>query len=120
MKMSPVGAPDVPVVVGRPVMRGEDQSPRIPPRERRGVFLRPVAVGVLDPVREMSVDQGEMSAFELNTVRIRDADGAEGVGYTYTVGRNGGAIDAVLRREIAEIVRHRSHLLGRRAPPGTR
>jgi L-alanine-DL-glutamate epimerase-like enolase superfamily enzyme len=47
---------------------------------------------------------GEMSAFELNTVRIRDGEGAEGVGYTYTVGRNGGAIDAVLRRELCEIM----------------
>jgi hypothetical protein len=27
--------------------------------------------------------QGTMSAFELVTVRIRDADGAEGLGYTY-------------------------------------
>lgn len=32
---------------------------------------------------------GEMKAFELITVRIRDSDGAECVGYTYTVGRNG-------------------------------
>jgi L-alanine-DL-glutamate epimerase-like enolase superfamily enzyme len=47
---------------------------------------------------------GEMRAFELNTVRVRDADGAEGVGYTFTVGRNGAAVDAVLVREIAEIV----------------
>ncbi len=46
---------------------------------------------------------GEMRAFELNTVRLRDADGAEGVGYTFTVGRNGGAIDSVLRREMPEI-----------------
>ena len=43
---------------------------------------------------------GEMTAFELNTVRVRDADGAEGVGYTYTVGRNGAAVHAVLSREI--------------------
>ena len=35
---------------------------------------------------------GEMRAFELNTVRVRDADGGEGVGYTYTVGRNGAAV----------------------------
>ncbi|HYY83746.1 MAG TPA: mandelate racemase/muconate lactonizing enzyme family protein [Beijerinckiaceae bacterium] len=47
---------------------------------------------------------GEMSAFELNTVRLRDADGAEGVGYTYTVGRNGAAVDAVLSRELTEIM----------------
>jgi hypothetical protein len=33
---------------------------------------------------------------------IRDADGAEGVGYTYTVGRNGGAIADALWREIAK------------------
>jgi L-alanine-DL-glutamate epimerase-like enolase superfamily enzyme len=46
---------------------------------------------------------GEMRAFELNTVRLRDADGAEGTGYTYTVGRNGAAIDAILTREMPEI-----------------
>jgi L-alanine-DL-glutamate epimerase-like enolase superfamily enzyme len=47
---------------------------------------------------------GEMRAFELNTIRIRDADGAEGVGYTFTVGRNGAAVDAVLARELPEIM----------------
>jgi L-alanine-DL-glutamate epimerase-like enolase superfamily enzyme len=47
---------------------------------------------------------GEMRAFELNTVRVRDADGAEGVGYTFTVGRNGAAVDAVLSREFPEIM----------------
>jgi L-alanine-DL-glutamate epimerase-like enolase superfamily enzyme len=56
------------------------------------------------PVVLTDSTHGEMSAFELNTVRIRDREGAEGVGYTYTVGRNGGAIDAVLRRELAEIM----------------
>ena len=47
---------------------------------------------------------GEMRAFELNTVRIRDAEGAEGTGYTFTVGRNGAAIDTVLARELPEIM----------------
>ena len=47
---------------------------------------------------------GEMRAFELNTVRVRDADGAEGTGYTFTVGRNGAAIDAILTREMPEIL----------------
>ena len=47
---------------------------------------------------------GEMRAFELNTVRIRDSDGAEGVGYTFTVGRNGAAVDAILTRELIEIM----------------
>jgi L-alanine-DL-glutamate epimerase-like enolase superfamily enzyme len=46
---------------------------------------------------------GVMRDFELITVRVRDRDGAEGVGYTFTVGRNGGAVHAVLEREIAEI-----------------
>jgi L-alanine-DL-glutamate epimerase-like enolase superfamily enzyme len=47
---------------------------------------------------------GVMRAFELVTATVVDADGAEGVGYTFTVGRNGGAIADVLAREIAEIV----------------
>jgi L-alanine-DL-glutamate epimerase-like enolase superfamily enzyme len=47
---------------------------------------------------------GDMRDFELVTARVRDADGAEGMGYTFTVGRNGGAIHDVLSREIAEIV----------------
>ncbi|WP_201863265.1 mandelate racemase/muconate lactonizing enzyme family protein [Microvirga soli] len=47
---------------------------------------------------------GEMRAFELNTVRIRDSDGAEGVGYTFTVGRNGAAIDTILARELPEMM----------------
>ena len=40
------------------------------------------------PLPETLTDSthGEMRAFELNTVRVRDADGAEGVGYTFTVG----------------------------------
>jgi L-alanine-DL-glutamate epimerase-like enolase superfamily enzyme len=57
------------------------------------------------PLPEILTDSthGEMRAFELNTMRLRDADGAEGVGYTFTVGRNGAAIDAVLSREMPEI-----------------
>ena len=47
---------------------------------------------------------GTMLDFELITARVRDADGAEGVGYTFTVGRNGRAVLSVLRDEIAEIV----------------
>ncbi len=47
---------------------------------------------------------GIMRDFELITATVRDADGAEGVGYTFTVGRNGGAVHDVLGREIAEIV----------------
>ncbi len=57
------------------------------------------------PVVLSDSTHGSIGAFELLTVRVRDADGAEGVGYTYTVGRNGGAIHHILTREIPEIVR---------------
>jgi L-alanine-DL-glutamate epimerase-like enolase superfamily enzyme len=58
------------------------------------------------PLPETLTDSthGEMRAFELNTARVRDAEGAEGVGYTYTVGRNGGAIHDILARELPELV----------------
>jgi L-alanine-DL-glutamate epimerase-like enolase superfamily enzyme len=56
------------------------------------------------PVVLTDSTHGEMRAFELNTVRLRDADGAEGTGYTFTVGRNGGAIDSVLTREFTELM----------------
>jgi L-alanine-DL-glutamate epimerase-like enolase superfamily enzyme len=48
---------------------------------------------------------GTMRDFELVTARVRDRDGGEGVGYTFTVGRNGGAIHDILAREIPEIAR---------------
>jgi L-alanine-DL-glutamate epimerase-like enolase superfamily enzyme len=58
------------------------------------------------PLPELLTDSthGEMRAFELNTVRIWDEEGAEGVGYTFTMGRNGAAIDAVLGREFPDIM----------------
>jgi L-alanine-DL-glutamate epimerase-like enolase superfamily enzyme len=65
--------------------------------------IEPGFYRILLPQTLTDSTHGEMGAFELNTVRLRDADGAEGVGYTFTVGRNGGAIDSVLRREMAEI-----------------
>lgn len=48
---------------------------------------------------------GRMLKFELNTVRLRDRDGAEGMGYTFTAGHNGAAIDALLQREIPAMLR---------------
>ena len=56
------------------------------------------------PVVLTDSTHGEMSAFELHTVRVHDREGAEGVGYTYTVGRNGAAVDATLSREMAELM----------------
>ncbi len=56
------------------------------------------------PVVLSDSTHGEMKAFELVTVRIRDADGAEGVGCTYTVGRLGSSIAAILKDEMPELL----------------
>ena len=50
------------------------------------------------PLPEILTDSmhGIMRDFELVTATVRDADGAEGVGYTFTVGRNGGAIANII------------------------
>ncbi|MFL6836867.1 MAG: mandelate racemase/muconate lactonizing enzyme family protein [Bradyrhizobium sp.] len=63
-----------------------------------GFYRVPLSVTLTDSTH------GEMKAFELITVRVRDTDGAEGIGYTYTVGRNGGAVADILRREVSELV----------------
>jgi L-alanine-DL-glutamate epimerase-like enolase superfamily enzyme len=42
--------------------------------------------------------------FELVTARVRDADGAEGVGYTYTVGAGGAAIRSLIARDLAPVL----------------
>lgn len=63
-----------------------------------GFYRIPLPVVLTDSMH------GAMHAFELNTVRVRDAEGAEGVGYTFTVGRNGAAVDATLTREFADIM----------------
>ena len=47
---------------------------------------------------------GEMTHFELITVRLRCDDGDEGLGYTYTVGRGGAAIHALLDRELIPLL----------------
>ena len=66
-----------------------------------GLYRIPLTVTLSDSTH------GEINAFELVTVRIHDADGAEGVGYTYTVGRNGGAVADILRREIPGMIEGR-------------
>src|SRR5581483_5970305 len=57
------------------------------------------------PVALSDSTHGEMLDFELNTIRLRDADGAEGVGYTYTCGRNGAAIHTILAQEIPAVAK---------------
>ena len=48
------------------------------------------------PVPLSDSTHGTMTHFELVTVRLRDSDGAEGVGYTYTVGTGGAAVHALI------------------------
>ena len=66
-----------------------------------GLYRIPLTVSLSDSTH------GKINAFELVICHIRDSDGAEGVGYTYTVGRNGGAIADALRREIPELIEGR-------------
>jgi len=66
-----------------------------------GLYRIPLTVTLSDSTH------GEIAAFELVTCRVRDSDGAEGTGYTYTVGRNGGAVADILRREIPELIEGR-------------
>ncbi len=47
---------------------------------------------------------GEITHFELVTVRVRDDDGAEGLGYTYTVGTNGAAIHVLVERYLRPLL----------------
>lgn len=62
------------------------------------------------PLPEALTDSthGIMRNFELVTARICDVDGVEGVGYTFTVGRNGGAIANIVDREMAEAIKGRN------------
>jgi L-alanine-DL-glutamate epimerase-like enolase superfamily enzyme len=52
------------------------------------------------PVVLSDSTHGTITHFELVTVRLRDQDGAEGVGYTYTVGKGGGAIHSLIERDL--------------------
>ena len=61
------------------------------------------------PVALSDSTHGTIEGFELVTVRLRDADGAEGVGYTYTVGTGGAAVHVLLARDLTP------RLLGREA-----
>ena len=55
----------------------------------------------------LTVALSDSTHFELVTCRVGNSDGAEGVGYTYTVGRNGRAIADILRRRIPELIEGR-------------
>lgn len=56
------------------------------------------------PVVLSDSTHGEITHFELITARVRDADGVEGLGYTYTVGHGGDAIRSLIARELAPLL----------------
>ncbi len=47
---------------------------------------------------------GAMGAFDVTTVEIRTADGATGSGYTYTVGRAGGAVRSLIEADFRPLL----------------
>jgi L-alanine-DL-glutamate epimerase-like enolase superfamily enzyme len=56
------------------------------------------------PVVLSDSTHGDIAEFELVTVRIRDDSGIEGLGYTYTVGRGGGAVAALIKHDLCPIL----------------
>ncbi len=67
-------------------------------RVETGLFRIPLPVALSDSTH------GTMTHFQHVTVRLRDADGVEGVGWTFTVGTNGAAIRASLARDLAPLL----------------
>ncbi|HEX6144268.1 MAG TPA: mandelate racemase/muconate lactonizing enzyme family protein, partial [Geminicoccaceae bacterium] len=56
------------------------------------------------PVALSDSTHGLMEHFELITVRIRDDEGATGLGYTYTVGAGGAAIASLIERDLRHVL----------------
>ena len=56
------------------------------------------------PVALSDSTHGTIESFEIVTVRLRDVEGAEGVGYTYTVGAGGAAVHALVSRDLAPLI----------------
>ncbi|MDH4094635.1 MAG: mandelate racemase/muconate lactonizing enzyme family protein [Betaproteobacteria bacterium] len=56
------------------------------------------------PVVLSDSTHGTITHFELITAQVRDADGAEGLGYTYTVDSNGLAVHAVVDKYLRRVL----------------
>ena len=72
-------------------------------RERGGRAIRDVEARLFRvPLDEVLADakHGDHTHFELVTVTVRLADGSEGTGYTYTGGKGGHAILAMIRHDL--------------------
>ncbi len=56
------------------------------------------------PVALSDSTHGTITAFELVLARVRDVEGAEGIGYTYTVGTGGRAVVELITRYLAPVL----------------
>ncbi len=56
------------------------------------------------PVALSDSTHGTIRSFELVTARVRDDEGAEGTGYTYTVGAGGAAVQALVARDLSPLL----------------
>jgi L-alanine-DL-glutamate epimerase-like enolase superfamily enzyme len=65
---------------------------------RVALYQIPLAIALSDSTH------GEIPFFELITVRIKDEDGVEGVGYTYSVGVGGRAIYSLIHDDLRPIL----------------
>ena len=91
------------------------EAAAVPPPGGGRAAIESVAVRLFDvPLDEVLVDakHGDHDRFQLITCTVRDADGAEGTGYTYTGGRGGTAVAAMIRDDLGP------WLLGRMPEPG--
>ena len=65
---------------------------------RSDVYSVPLPIPLTDSTH------GVMGSFELVTVRVRDADGAEGLGYTYAVNSGGAAFHVMIEGYLAPVL----------------
>jgi len=56
------------------------------------------------PVALSDSTHGTIRSFELVTARVRDEEGAEGTGYTYTVGAGGAAVHVLVARDLTPVL----------------
>ena len=61
-------------------------------------YLMPLPTALSDSTH------GTIRGFEIVTVRLHDDDGAQGVGYTYTVGTGGAAVHALIARDLTPLL----------------
>jgi L-alanine-DL-glutamate epimerase-like enolase superfamily enzyme len=77
-----------------------------PARKRAGAIAAVECECYRIPLPETLSDSthGDITHFQLVTVRLRDGEGTEGLGYTYTVGAGGAAIRELIRRDMAPLL----------------